>query len=89
MKYVREGRDGYKMKASDLPSFLYPHGTMYDEENLDRGLFRGHVLIRVCFLFLLEFQDLYLLILCYSGIAFDLHRRLFGFDGPSCCVKAI
>ena len=39
------------MKASDLPSFLYPHGTMYDEENLDSGLFRGHVLIRVCFFF--------------------------------------
>ena len=56
MKFVREGKDGYKMKASDLPSFLYPHRTMYDEENLDSGLFRGHVLIRVCF-FILDLQD--------------------------------
>ena len=51
MKFVREGKDGYKMKASDLPSFLYPHGTIYDEENLDNGLFRGHVIIRVRFSF--------------------------------------
>lgn len=53
MKSVREGKDGYKMKASDLPSFLYPHGTIYDKDNLDSGLFRGHVLIRVRF-FLLD-----------------------------------
>jgi hypothetical protein len=49
MKYVREGREGFKMTAGDLPSFLYPDGTMYDEHNLDSGLFRGHVLIRVRF----------------------------------------
>lgn len=50
MKFVCEGKDGYKMKASDLPSFFYPHGTMYNEENLDSGLFWGHVLIWVFFL---------------------------------------
>ena len=47
MKFVREGKDGYKMKANDLPSFLYPHGTVHDVNNPDSGLFRGHVLIRV------------------------------------------
>ena len=47
MKFVCEGKDGYKMKANDLPSFLYPHGTQYDKDHLDTGLFRGHVLIRV------------------------------------------
>ena len=51
MKSVHEGRNGYKMKASDLPSFLYPHETIYDMDNLDSGLFRGHVLIRVSFFF--------------------------------------
>ena len=40
MKFVCEGKDGYKMKASDLPSFLYPHGTMYDEDNLNSDLFQ-------------------------------------------------
>jgi len=50
MKFVREGKDGYKMKANDLPSFLYPHGTQYDKDHLDSGLFRGHVLIRVRYL---------------------------------------
>ena len=49
MKFVHEERDGYKMKASDLPSFLYPHGMMYDNENLNSGLFWGHFLIQVFF----------------------------------------
>ena len=58
MKFVREGKDGYKMKASDLPSFLYPHGTTYDEENLDSGLFRGHVLIWVCIFVVISIFDI-------------------------------
>lgn len=33
--------------AHDFPSFLYPAGTVYDPENKEEGLFRGHVLIRV------------------------------------------
>jgi len=44
MKFVREGKDGYKMKTNDLPS---SHGTQYDKDNLDSGLFRGYVLIQV------------------------------------------
>jgi hypothetical protein len=47
IKFVCEGKEGYKMKANDLPSFLYPHGTQYDKNHLDIGLFRGHVLIWV------------------------------------------
>ena len=31
----------------DFPVFLYESGTVYDEENEDVGLFRGHVLVRV------------------------------------------
>ena len=31
----------------DFPIFLYESGSVYDEENEDVGLFRGHVLIRV------------------------------------------
>ena len=56
MKFVREGKDGYKMKANDLPSFLYPHGTQYDKDHLDSGLFRGHVLIQVRYLSFLVFK---------------------------------
>jgi hypothetical protein len=56
MKFVREGKDGYKMKANDLPSFLYPHGTQYDKDHLDTDLFRGHVLIRVRSLPFIVFQ---------------------------------
>ena len=55
MKLVREGKDDYKMKASDLPSFLYTDGTVYDKENLDTGLFQGHVLVRVRYFFLVDF----------------------------------
>ena len=39
-----------KLRASDernWPSFLYPEGTAYDELELDKGLFRGHVFLRV------------------------------------------
>lgn len=40
-----------KLRASDernWPSFLYPENTRYNELELDKGLFRGHVFIRVC-----------------------------------------
>jgi len=43
-----------KLRANDernWPSFLYPEGTMYDELELDKGLFRGHVFLRVRLLF--------------------------------------
>jgi hypothetical protein len=39
-----------KLRASDernWPSFLYPEGTVYNELELDKGLFRGHVFLRV------------------------------------------
>ena len=40
-----------KLRASDernWPLFLYPKNTPYNELELDKGLFRGHVFIRVC-----------------------------------------
>jgi hypothetical protein len=44
-------RTKWKMQQSSFvlnwPSFLYPEGTTYDESELDKGLFRGHVLLRV------------------------------------------
>jgi hypothetical protein len=36
------------IRAKDLPSFLYPHGTVYNRDGIATGLFRGHILIRVC-----------------------------------------
>ncbi|KAF9551880.1 hypothetical protein CPC08DRAFT_728945 [Agrocybe pediades] len=33
--------------VNDLPAFLYEEGTEYDEERPEKGLFRGHVIIRV------------------------------------------
>ena len=41
MKFVCEGKDGHKMKFNELPSFLYPHGTQYDKDRLNSGLFEG------------------------------------------------
>jgi hypothetical protein len=43
-----------KLRAHDernWPSFLYPEGTAYNELELDKGLFHGHVFLRVRFPF--------------------------------------
>ena len=40
-----------KLRANNernWPSFLYPEGTVYDDLELEKGLFRGHVFLRVC-----------------------------------------
>ena len=39
-----------KLRANhekNWPSFLYPEGTVYDELGLEKGLFHGHVFLRV------------------------------------------
>jgi hypothetical protein len=39
-----------KLRANNeknWPSFLYPEDTVYNELELDKGLFRGHVFLRV------------------------------------------
>ena len=45
MKKVENG--SIKIRAKDLPSFLFPEGTEYDSENPDRDLFRSSVIIKV------------------------------------------
>lgn len=35
-------------KASCLPRFLYPEGQVYNQEDIEDGCFRGHLLLRVC-----------------------------------------
>ncbi|KAF8998816.1 hypothetical protein BDQ17DRAFT_1171359, partial [Cyathus striatus] len=32
--------------ANEFPSFLYPNDTVYNPRDQERGLFRGHILIR-------------------------------------------
>ncbi|KAF8173642.1 hypothetical protein BJ912DRAFT_1065122 [Pholiota molesta] len=44
MKRVQEGK--IKLRAKNLPSFLYEEGTVYCATREDKGLFRGHVVIR-------------------------------------------
>ncbi|KAF8193728.1 hypothetical protein BJ912DRAFT_960272 [Pholiota molesta] len=44
MKQVKEGK--IKLRAKNLPSFLYEEGTIYSVTRQDKGLFRGHVVIR-------------------------------------------
>lgn len=38
-----------KPKARQIPSFLFPNNTVYDPKNLQKGLFRGHVVVRVSY----------------------------------------
>ena len=33
--------------SSQFPSFLYPHDTVYDEEDASSGLFRGEFFLKV------------------------------------------
>ncbi|KAF9555024.1 hypothetical protein CPC08DRAFT_726708 [Agrocybe pediades] len=45
--YMEKSQRGdIKHTVNDLPSFLYEEGTEYDEERWEKGLFRGHVIIR-------------------------------------------
>ncbi|KAF8187799.1 hypothetical protein BJ912DRAFT_969709, partial [Pholiota molesta] len=44
MKQVKDGK--IKLRAKNLPSFLYAEGTTYSATQQDKGLFRGHVVIR-------------------------------------------
>ena len=43
----RVGDGSIQITDEDLPSFLYESGIVYDEENEDKGLFRGFLLVRV------------------------------------------
>jgi hypothetical protein len=36
------------IRAKDLPSFLYPQGSVYNRDGVANGLFRGHIFLRVC-----------------------------------------
>ena len=66
-----------KLRAGDernWPSFLYPEGTEYDELELEKGLFRGHVFLRVCSLFLPSYP---LIIVHHPlGFAHYIHREI-------------
>jgi hypothetical protein len=46
-----------KVVADDWPAFLYEVGT-YDPDELDKGLLRGHFLLRVGLLISLLYLDL-------------------------------
>jgi len=45
---------GIKIHAKDLPSFLYPNGTVYDPDNIDHNLFRGHIFLQVGLFYILS-----------------------------------
>lgn len=47
-KFQEEVQNGtIAIGAKEYPSFLYPDGTVYNCRNIEDGLFRGHVFIRV------------------------------------------
>jgi hypothetical protein len=45
MEQVQDGK--IKIKASHYPTFMYDEDTEYDPLEIDKGLCRGHFLIRV------------------------------------------
>jgi len=45
MELVQDGK--IKIKATHYPTFLYDESMGYDPQEIDKGLFRGHLLLRV------------------------------------------
>jgi len=66
------------------PSFLYPDGTIFDPEDLDKGLFRGHVFIRVG-------PSLYCshTLITPPDFAHDLHRKIISLHRLSLGLQAV
>jgi hypothetical protein len=51
-EFMSQVEDGtIEITVIDLPSFLYETGTLYNHDNEMSGLFRGYLLVRVCFRF--------------------------------------
>jgi hypothetical protein len=59
--------------SSQFPSFLYPHGTVYDEEDAGNGLFRGEYFLKVSFIF--KVDSLILPLSGSTGLPHYLHRK--------------
>jgi len=67
------------------PSFLYPPGSEYNTNELDKGLFRGPIVIRVCsFLSLISPSNP---VKIFIDIANDLYRQRFSLHWLSICPK--
>ena len=47
---IREFHPCYTVTAHTWPAFLYPK-AQYDPQHLSRGLFKGELLVRVCYLY--------------------------------------
>jgi hypothetical protein len=46
--YMEKVQDGkIRIKAQYYPTFMYDEETEYDPEEMDKGLCRGHFLLRV------------------------------------------
>jgi len=66
------------------PSFLYPPGTEYNINELDKNLFRGPILIRVCSF---PFCAVRFTVKVSTDLANDLHREKFCIYQPSFCSQ--
>jgi hypothetical protein len=77
MKRVQEGK--IKLRAKNLPSFLYEEGTVYCATREDKGLFRGHVVIRVSRLSRISDRPL---------LKFDLGTSAYFYGGIVCFYRA-
>lgn len=57
--FMEKVEDGdIEITAHDFPSFLYENGIVYDPDDEVTGLFRGFLLVRVCLLSFVGFNDL-------------------------------
>ena len=78
-----------KLRANhekNWPSFLYPEGTVYDELELEKGLFHGHVFLRVSLCFFVFFKK-FLLHVIFSGFALYIHREILSIYQPSSSIQ--
>jgi hypothetical protein len=79
--YMEQVQDGkIKIKTAHYPTFLYDEAVDYDPNEIDKGLCRGHFLLRVSRGFLTVKQ-------IKKSFPFQLYRHIF--TGPSSAVQKV
>ena len=68
----------------DWPSFLYPPGTEYDVSELEKDLFQGPIVIRVCFFLSHTIKHVVKL---FTDLVNDLYKQKLCIHWPSICLQ--
>lgn len=71
----KRGEANFQLIAQEWPTFLYDERVGWNPDNIRDGLFRGHVLIRVCEIYLHVPSTLLLLLRTFHQVALRIFRN--------------